>query len=72
MMVRAINDCARAEQIRVESGRIAKLVAAGERDGEDALKVLNIIIEHPDFMKQLASMTIDWEKHHIRKFAGFD
>ena len=60
-----------AKKIIGRSKKLARLVNLGTRDGADALKVMEMMLEFPEFMKELAVMTIDYGKHHHNKLAGF-
>ncbi len=60
-----------ADKFLSRAHKLSRLVNLGERDGEDALKVMDIMIQNPEFMKQLASIVLDPQKHHHQKFTGF-
>ncbi|MDO8467022.1 MAG: hypothetical protein Q7S83_02665 [bacterium] len=50
---------------------LVHLAELNRRDIDDLLLVAGKIRTHKDFVKQLASMTIDPEKHHHSKTSGF-
>lgn len=60
-----------AKSIITKAKKLSRLVKRCERDGVDALKVMDKMLEFPEFMKELAVMTIDYGKHHHSKFNGF-
>ncbi len=57
--------------LREAFDRIHKLAKLGRRDLSDLLVVAEKIRRNKDFMKQLVSMTLDYEKHHHEKTFGF-
>ena len=59
-----------AKSIITKAKKLSRLVKRGDRDGVDALKVLDKMLESEEFMKELAVMTIDFGKHPHSKHPG--
>lgn len=60
-----------AKSIITKAKKLSRLVKRGERDGVDALKVMDMMLEFQDFPKELAVMTIDFGKRRHNNLTDF-
>ena len=59
-----------AKSIITKAKKLSRLVKRGDRDGVDVLKVMDMMLKFPEFMKELAVMTIDHGKYRNSRHVG--